>query len=147
MSKPITRRETLHLVVVSAAAVTASCYLGGSAMGPSGDTPAGNLADLPVGTLRALPAGTALAIGRDANGVYALTTICTHEGCDITNDGTISGSGLFCACHGSLFDAQGNVLSGPALTALQHFSVTVDATGNITVHGDRPVATETRATV
>jgi Rieske Fe-S protein len=99
-----------------------------------GDVPAGTVAELPVGSLNVV--GTEpVCIGRDAGGVYAMTLTCTHAGCDIGQHGTVSPRGLFCGCHGSQFDANGNVVQGPATQPLDHFAVTVDASGNLTIHG------------
>ena len=46
----------------------------------------------------------------------ALSTICTHQGCeaDVVNNGTM----VLCPCHESRFDKNGNVLDGPAETPL-----------------------------
>ncbi len=66
--------------------------------------------------------GEQLAVIRDGDGVgQALSAVCTHLGCivgwnpvDRTWD---------CPCHGSRFDTQGQVLSGPALQPLESRSV------------------------
>ncbi|MBN3582133.1 ubiquinol-cytochrome c reductase iron-sulfur subunit [Algoriphagus aestuarii] len=47
----------------------------------------------------------------------ALTSVCTHEGCD--TNWSFTNSTYNCSCHGSKFDAQGNVVSGPATTPLK----------------------------
>jgi Rieske Fe-S protein len=104
---------------------------------------AGNAKDLAAGTLRAID-GQGVAVGRDAGGIYALSLICTHAGCDISVDGSVSAGSIDCFCHGSVFDAQGNVLRGPARTALTHLVVTEDAQGNLTIHGDEPTPASTR---
>ena len=66
---------------------------------------------------------------RDANGLYAVSAICTHEG------GTINlmGSDYVCPRHGARFDLDGNVLSGPAMLALPHLAMCMLANGNIGV--------------
>jgi Rieske Fe-S protein len=119
-----------------------------SGAGPAqfGDVPAGNVSALPVGSLRALTPAPA-CIGRDANGVYAMTLTCTHAGCDIGETGNVSPQGLVCDCHGSVFDADGNVVRGPATAPLDHFAVSVDASGNLTVHGGQTVSASTRLPV
>jgi Rieske Fe-S protein len=88
-----------------------------------------------------------LCIGRDAGGVYAMTLTCTHAGCDIGETGTVSPQGLFCGCHGSEFDANGNVVRGPASLPLDHFAVTNDASGNLTINSDLVVSATDRLTV
>jgi Rieske Fe-S protein len=119
-----------------------------AAVGPAsvGTVAAGNVSDLPVGSLR--PIGTApVCVGRDSGGVYAMTLTCTHAGCDIGQTGTVSPQGLMCGCHGSRFDANGNVVSGPASAPLEHFGVSSDSSGNLTVHGDQIVNPSERLAV
>jgi Rieske Fe-S protein len=69
-----------------------------------------------------LATGTKVLIGRDAEGLYALTSVCTHKLCDMDgmmNDGSALGtvakdrSGITCNCHGSKFDALGKNVGGP----------------------------------
>ncbi len=139
------RRDFMKTTLVTAAAVAT----GGAAVAcgpPFGVVSAGNASALAVGDLKVVP-GAAAAIGRDQNGVYALTLVCTHQGCDMSTQGTVDSSGIFCDCHGSRFDAQGNVLQGPAQSALQHYRVTADAQGNLTVDGNAPVSASTRLAV
>jgi cytochrome b6-f complex iron-sulfur subunit len=108
------------------------------------DIPAGNAAAVAVGTLRPI-GGQGVAIGRDSAGIYALTLICTHAGCDMSQGGsTVSAGGIQCNCHQSRFDAQGNVIRGPAGSPLAHLIVTADATGELTIHGDEPCPAGTR---
>jgi Rieske Fe-S protein len=76
-----------------------------------------------------------------------MTLTCTHAGCDIGQTGSVSPQGLVCACHGSTFDANGNVRGGPAPAPLDHFAVTVDGSGNLTIHGGEVVAQSQRLTV
>jgi cytochrome b6-f complex iron-sulfur subunit len=58
-----------------------------------------------------------------------------------------SGSTLECPCHGSRFDSNGNVLQGPANTGLVHYAVSLDAAGNMTIHGGTQVASNVRTAV
>jgi cytochrome b6-f complex iron-sulfur subunit len=126
------RRRTFLKILGGAAAANA-CTAGGVPPAQVGNVSAGNASDLATGALQAIP-GEPVCIGRDANGVYAMTLICTHQGCDIGQNGTVSPSGLYCACHGSAFDVHGNVVRGPAPSPLAHFAVSADAMGNLTVH-------------
>ena len=108
-----------------------------------GDLAAGNVSSLPVGGLNALP-NQSVAIGRDAMGVYALTLICTHQGCTAAPATTNGVRQINCPCHGSQFDRNGAVVRGPAARPLVHFSVTIDAAGNIVVHSNTQVGAAVR---
>ena len=86
-----------------------------------------------------------VCIGRDSRGIYAMTLTCTHMGCNI-GSGRVSPSGLTCPCHGSMFDANGNVVAGPAPAPLQHFAVSADASDVLTIHTAQNVTADTRLT-
>lgn len=61
-----------------------------------------------------VPPGRSVALFRDANGVHAVSTICTHLGCIVKP----TAEGFECPCHGSRFAADGSVVKGPAPRAL-----------------------------
>jgi cytochrome b6-f complex iron-sulfur subunit len=108
------------------------------------EIPAGNASALQVNSLHAV-SGHAVAIGRDADGIYAISLVCTHESCDIAGSGgSVSFTLIRCGCHGSQFNGQGQVQLGPASRPLPHLDVTADAGGALTVHGDREVPAATR---
>jgi Rieske Fe-S protein len=138
----ICRRRFLGLVGVAA---TAGACGGPAAVGPAsfGDVSGGNVRDLPEGTLRILDTAPA-CIGRDQGGVYAMTLTCPHAGCDIGQTGSVGPQGLVCGCHGSRFDANGSVQQGPASSSLDHFAVTMDAQGELTIHGGQIVSADQR---
>ena len=75
-----------------------------------------------------VPPGRAVAIYKDAQGVYAVSSICTHLGCVVKPNA----EGFECPCHGSRFAADGEVTKGPAPRPLPWLKVTV-AGGAITV--------------
>ena len=52
-----------------------------------------------------------------------------------------------CACHGSQFDRNGNPVSGPARSLLDHYRVDLAADGTITVQAGNIVAESTRTAV
>lgn len=128
-----TRREFL---IVVGATVTAGAVL--PACGPpAGPVDAGNVADIAEGQVVKIEGGAVL-LGRDADGLYAMSAICTHLGCDLTDAGGVIGDDGVITCgspcgHGSRYDFYGNVLGGPANNPLQHWLVTVDQAGAITV--------------
>lgn len=72
------------------------------------------------------PDGTPILVIRvNATTYTALSMLCTHAGCQVNPP---SGGIIFCACHSSRFDLQGNVLSGPAPSALTKYATAYNAT-------------------
>ncbi len=158
-----TRRR--FLTVVAAASVGAACgddgdtNLGAGAFattgGAGGEGPEPNLPAgfEMVGTLNGLPVGSLVAalgldlfFGRDDVGVYAMTSRCTHQQCNmIGNDGIVMPGVIRCACHGSEFDAVGNPTNGPAASPLVHYAVAVDENGFIGVDVTAIVNSSSRA--
>ena len=65
------------------------------------------------------PPGRSVAVFRDEDGVYAISKICTHLGCIVNPVPT----GFDCPCHGSRFDAKGDVIRGPAPKPLNWLAV------------------------
>ena len=115
---------------------------------PFGATPARGPVDaglsnkLEMGTLRALD--QPVAIARDERGLYAVSTICAHKGCDIRDHGTISAQGIRCSCHGSEYDRNGAVTHGPAEHGLEHYRVELGKDGRVIVHAGEVVAADVR---
>jgi Rieske Fe-S protein len=108
---------------------------------PGGPVAAGNVSALSVGSLMLL---SNVIVARDANGLYAMSRACTHQGCAVDDTSSGVGGGLHCPCHGSAFDGNGAVTHGPAGSPLQHYAVTIATDGSITVQGDQPVSSDTR---
>lgn len=75
-----------------------------------------------------VPPGRAVAIYRDPEGIYAISTICTHLGCIVH----ATTQGFECPCHGSGFTASGEVTRGPAPRALDWLQVSTSG-GLVTV--------------
>ena len=142
------RRFFLRIVAVSPLVGT---VLGCGAPSPAepsafADISAGNVSDVPVGTIRRIGAEPAVIV-RDAQGLYAMTITCTHQGCDVRTSGSGDTATLDCPCHGSRFDRNGAVIRGPAEAPLAHFAVELDSSGNITVHGGTRVDAAVRVVV
>lgn len=74
---------------------------------------------------------------RTAAGIIALHKVCTHLGCLLTWDEEVGA--FVCPCHGSQFDREGKLLSGPATRDLDRFVVQL-----ITSDGQVVAATDPR---
>lgn len=103
---------------------------------------AGNVAALAVGNLQIV--GARIVLGRDAGGLYAMTNVCTHQGCAVGVVGAAGHESLSCPCHGSAFDANGAVTRGPARTPLAHYQITTAADGSLSVCVGSIVSASTR---
>ncbi len=66
---------------------------------------------------------------RKGNRFRAVSAICTHLGCTVN----LAGEGFHCPCHGSVFNQNGSVLSGPAPSALTWFSVYLSRDGHLVI--------------
>ncbi len=137
-----TRRMFLKRAGATVAVVSCPAFYG--ACGGGGVVAAGNVADYAEGDLVAI-VGEGIAIGMDADGLYAMTTFCSHSNCDIQDTGTIdAATGLECSCHGSTFDTNGGVTNGPATTDLEHYSIEIDEAGDLLVDTDSTVGAADR---
>lgn len=74
-------------------------------------------------------------IAHAEDGFYAVSSVCTHLGCNVRRQG----NGFECPCHGSRFDGQGNVLSGPAPRPLNWYALRVAHTGELIVDTQKMV--------
>lgn len=64
---------------------------------------------------------TAQTLVVNVNGSYkALTSVCTHSACD--RSWTYGSNRFTCTCHGSQFNTDGDVVTGPANSPLESFS-------------------------
>jgi cytochrome b6-f complex iron-sulfur subunit len=68
-----------------------------------------------------------VVLRRPGGELVALSMVCTHWGCDV--DWDKSAARFDCPCHGSKFDAMGQVLEGPADEPLATYPVTESDTG------------------
>jgi cytochrome b6-f complex iron-sulfur subunit len=75
--------------------------------------------------------------------LYTLSAVCTHLGC-IANwraeDGIVA-----CPCHGSKFDREGNVITGPAPRPLPRFEMSLDDQGQLIV--DKSIVVQQEVTL
>ena len=74
---------------------------------------------LAVGDCVPSPSLPTIYVLRDADGFYAMTNQCSHNGCKVKCADALGI--LKCPCHGSRFDFNGDVLEGPAPIYLDHY--------------------------
>jgi Rieske Fe-S protein len=72
-------------------------------------------------------AGTnAILFRSSTDKVYALSRICTHQGCEVNFEK--AGNKLVCPCHGANYQASdGAVISGPTTESLAKINVVIEA--------------------
>lgn len=72
----------------------------------------------------------AILIHESNGSVKAFSTVCTHEGCEVSYYQAYHA--LACPCHGAVFDiTTGSPVQGPARRPLTNFKVQVDGQGNV----------------
>jgi Rieske Fe-S protein len=141
----ITRRHFLKVMGAGAA-----CTAALPGCGVTAETiEAGNAVDLAEGVSKV--DGTDVLLGKDADGIYAMTSICTHLGCNMNDEGgVIDADAIECGSpcgHGSRFAFDGAVTAGPASAPLRHWQVTVAEDGSISVAIGTEVDAATRVAV
>ena len=110
---------------------------GGSALPSVNGTAASGAVTVPVGAGSPLATVGGSALVRSSSGTFlvartgaeafsALTAICTHENCTITD---VSGQTYVCPCHGSRYSQAGQVQNGPATRSLRTFATAL--TGDV----------------
>lgn len=100
-----------------------------------------NVSSIALGSFQIV--GGIFFMGRDANGLYAMSMQCTHKFCALD----MKGNELDCPCHASRFDRTGKVLAGPATTPLPYYALYVDSAGNISVDRFTVVSSSVRVKV
>ena len=83
-----------------------------------------------------------LFIIRENHTLRAISAVCTHLGCTVNEAGGTGG--FLCPCHGSAFDALGEVTGGPAPAPLASYAVSLAPDGQILVDMDRRVSPHAR---
>ena len=68
---------------------------------------------------------------RNDEGIYALSTVCTHLGC--TPNWLISSKKFKCPCHGSGFKMTGINFEGPAPRPLERYRIVLADSGEIII--------------
>lgn len=119
--EPLPRRDFLGLGALWTAAAALACAAAGMLRLPKAAVVSSPSKKFTVALPQSLPPGQpyvppgrSVAVFRDAQGVYAVSLICTHLGCIVRP----TAEGFECPCHGSRFAPDGSVVKGPAPLAL-----------------------------
>ncbi len=65
----------------------------------------------------------------DAEGVYAISAVCTHLGCVVSKEK----DGFACPCHGSRYRLDGSVEKGAAPSDLPWYRISILPSGHLEV--------------
>ncbi len=84
--------------------------------------------EFPEGTSRIIGRHNVM-VSRDEKGLHVMSLVCTHLGCVVQQ----AESGFRCPCHGSMFESNGNVVSGPAPKALPWLEISRAEDGALVV--------------
>ena len=74
---------------------------------------------------------------RKGNTFRAVSAVCTHLGCTVNRNP--DGNGFHCPCHGSQFDDNAVVTSGPAPRPLDWLQVSLSRDGRLVIDGSQMV--------
>lgn len=146
--KPAGRRDFLGLAAVwSALLAFAFAFLGALRLPMPSVFPESD-SKVKIGPPDAYPEGSvthlselSLWVYHDEEGLYAISSVCTHLGCIASRE---ADGGFTCPCHGSVFDAEGKVLGGPAPKGLNWMAMSVAPDGQLIVDKIRDTEAGTR---
>lgn len=85
--------------------------------------------DYPLDSRTVLPEIPAILI-HTKQGFFAHSLVCTHLGCTLES----GADGFACPCHGSRFDADGNVTHGPAAKPLVSLRIEITEENKLILH-------------
>jgi Rieske Fe-S protein len=136
------RRRFLRALAVTTSTGLCAWACGGESSSTSSSGGADNevsvpLAQIPVGgvyedaaTAGCSQGGMGIFVGRDAEGVYAYSSVCTHSG-GVVEAPDAKGISR-CCLHGSEFDTNGDVVKGivPGQADLPHYKVRIEGSGS-----------------
>jgi Rieske Fe-S protein len=81
-----------------------------------------------------------LFVFNGADGFYCISSVCTHLGCNVRH----ASRGFECPCHGSQYDQNGSVISGPAPRALSWYAIRLSPRNELVVDLDDVVGPDFR---
>ena len=144
---PVTRRSFLSIASLGSFFAAAATAVAGMLRLPKPAVLPGPVRRFKIGHPGQFAVGTEtrfekenVFIFRDAEGIYAVSGVCTHLGCSVAR----SREGFACPCHGSKFGPTGMVVAGPAPRALPWLEIGRAADGQLVVYADSEVPEGTR---
>jgi cytochrome b6-f complex iron-sulfur subunit len=102
--------------------------------------PVGRPGDYPPDSVTFVPERR-LFVFRTPGGFHAISAVCTHLGCNVNHE---EGRGFACPCHGSTFEEDGSVRTGPAAWPLPRFAMSLSRRGELVVDTRRTVGPDFR---
>jgi len=96
--------------------------------GRSGRFKIGHKHEFPSGTTKYFN-NDQVYVFADAEGIYAISAVCTHLGCVVNKDK----NGFACPCHGSRYGLDGSVVEGAAPKDLPWYKISMLPSGQLEV--------------
>lgn len=96
-------------------------------------------AEFPVGMIKLLEGKKAFLFS-NIDGFHAISQICTHLGCLVSR----TEAGFQCPCHGSKFNAIGQVTAGPAPRPLPWLELSLSVDGQLIIDTSKEVKIGTK---
>jgi cytochrome b6-f complex iron-sulfur subunit len=81
-----------------------------------------------------------LFVFNSGDGFYCISSVCTHLGCNVKH----GSRGFECPCHGSQYDQNGRVISGPAPRPLSWYAIRLSPRAELIVDLDDTVGPDFR---
>jgi cytochrome b6-f complex iron-sulfur subunit len=145
--KGVSRRDFLGLAAMGTAILGSLGALAGSFRFVKANVYAEESKKFKIGKTDNFPIGTTRKIDdknvfifSDDNGLFAISAICTHLGCIVSE----AEFGFQCPCHGSQYNADGNVIGGPAPRPLEWFEIQQEVDGTLFVDTGKAVPQGTK---
>ena len=110
--------------------------------GKSGRFKIGLKDKFPAGTIKYFKHDQVYALS-DAEGIYAISAVCTHLGCVVNRDG----GGFVCPCHGSRYGLNGKIEKGAAPRDLPWYKISLLPNGQLMVDKKTTVETGVKFTL
>ena len=133
------RRDFFKLITTALLAVSGALGLGALFRFLNYETEPPVKTEFDIGPVDQYPPGSRSLIAEvpavlihSPSGFMALSLVCTHLGCTVEQ----KEDGFTCPCHGSRYDANGNVLRGPAQKPLRALRVEITSDQHLILHTD-----------